>query len=76
MMRKSPDRQNLLPLSVALLFLLGFILIVGGVVVQFSGRPELGGRSALLYESTMGGGAVCMLLGAWLGWRWSKSQRS
>lgn len=75
-MRNSIARQNILPLSAALVLLLGALLILAGVVVQFAGRPELGGRSEALYEFTMGGGAACILLGVWLSRRWSKGSKS
>ena len=70
------DRQNLLPLSAMALLLIGAVLILTGVIVQFLGRPELGGRSVPLYEGAMGGGALCTVLGAWFSRRWYKGQRS
>jgi hypothetical protein len=73
-MRNSSDGKNLLPFSAMGVFLLGLVLILAGVVVQFAGKPELGGQSFWLYEISMGGGAFCMLLGAWFSWRWRKGQ--
>jgi hypothetical protein len=71
-MRDSPARQSFLPLTATLFLLVGAVLILAGFVVQFAGRPELGGQSVPLYEISMGGGAVCMLLGTWLSRRLQK----
>jgi hypothetical protein len=75
-MGNSIPRQNRLPVIATLFLLVGAVLILTGVVVQFVGRPELGGKSVSLYEIAMGGGAVCIFLGTWLSWRWSKGQKS
>ncbi|WP_158818098.1 hypothetical protein [Methylocapsa sp. S129] len=74
-MRNSPVMKNLLPLGATALLLVGAVLILAGVVVQFAGKPETGGQSFWLYEIFMGGGAFCMFLSVWISWRWRKGQR-
>lgn len=62
-MRTLPAKRNYLLLVPTLIFVLGFALIVAGVVVEFVGKPESGGQSYRLYLFMMKGGVIVWFLG-------------